>query len=60
LPGDLGQPDDRDTEREHGGEVSVVRAGDAEQVRRDGQRARKVRQRAPVGEVTAADSIIEM
>jgi hypothetical protein len=52
--GGPGQPDDRGTEGEHDGEADVVRVGDPEHVRRDGQRARDACQRAPVGEVTAA------
>ena len=54
MPGDPGQPDDGATELEHGGEVGVVRVGDPDQVRRDGQRAGDVSQRAAVGDPAAA------
>jgi hypothetical protein len=39
VAGYVGQPDDGGTEREHRGEVGVVRPGNAEYVRRNGERA---------------------
>ena len=54
VAGNVGQPDHGHTEREHGGEVGVVRVGDPEHERRDGQRAGNMGQRAAVGDAAAA------
>lgn len=54
VAGDVGQSNDGDTEREHGGEIGVARVGDAEHARRDDQRPGDMGQRAAISDAAAA------